>query len=498
MRQFIVMLGFVIVCSGCENRSISQWSVPRNIAPNLTGTSEKLSLAVDMVGNPHVAWAEHLESFIGDEIYYAYRRADGSWQAPLNVSQTPTPSYDPVLLTDGLGQLHLLWSEQRIGVPTPRPRQTDIFWRLRGDTGWTSPISIFQRDTVGTIPPAHIVSDSTGTLFVVVHAWSGRVGIPAIGLITRRSGSWQSVRALRIGLTPSIGIDSAGVLRIAYVIGIPDSIAPDINSVFTIYSTNGGLTWSDSVLVSRSGLAEAGYPRMVTDSFGRHHVIWFKSPPNQVLPRALYHSSSIDGIEWQPAINLTEGIDAFYTSFDCVADRYGRLHVVAQGVAQGNNRLYYFVFSNNSWSAGERIAGTPFMVALAVSPSGVLHLVWSDGDTTSRGVYHAERNIALSAPKDNTALPKTYSLSPSFPNPFNATTQIHFELPERVRVSLTIYDLLGRKVTVLVKEVREAGYHIASWNADGVASGMYFARFIATNVSGSVRYLKVSKLVLAK
>jgi len=50
----------------------------------------------------------------------------------------------------------------------------------------------------------------------------------------------------------------------------------------------------------------------------------------------------------------------------------------------------------------------------------------------------------------------------------------------------------------LVKEVREAGYHIASWNADGVASGMYFARFIATNVSGSVRYLKVSKLVLAK
>jgi tetratricopeptide (TPR) repeat protein len=85
------------------------------------------------------------------------------------------------------------------------------------------------------------------------------------------------------------------------------------------------------------------------------------------------------------------------------------------------------------------------------------------------------------------ALPAKVALLDNYPNPFNPSTTLKYELPAGGNVSLTVYDVLGREVTVLVKGYHEAGRYSVTWNASAVASGMYFAQFAVKDEVGLVR-----------
>jgi hypothetical protein len=89
-------------------------------------------------------------------------------------------------------------------------------------------------------------------------------------------------------------------------------------------------------------------------------------------------------------------------------------------------------------------------------------------------------------------IPTSYSLLQNFPNPFNPTTRIHFGIPKVSKVSLVIYDVLGRKVVTLVDKQLVPGYYDYNWNASSMASGVYFYRLRA----GS--FTETKKLVLLK
>ncbi len=95
-------------------------------------------------------------------------------------------------------------------------------------------------------------------------------------------------------------------------------------------------------------------------------------------------------------------------------------------------------------------------------------------------------------------IPGEFLLAQNFPNPFNPTTEIRFDLPEAGNVSLVVYDVLGREVATLATGYREVGYHLAIWNAAGQASGVYFARFNVTNADGKNIYSKINKLMLIR
>jgi hypothetical protein len=95
------------------------------------------------------------------------------------------------------------------------------------------------------------------------------------------------------------------------------------------------------------------------------------------------------------------------------------------------------------------------------------------------------------------ALPKSYELGQNFPNPFNATTQIRFNVPAASQVSLDVYDILGRKVRTLVNDYLTAGVKQILWDGrnqsgDQVASGVYFYRMTAGD------YNQIKKMVLLK
>lgn len=90
-------------------------------------------------------------------------------------------------------------------------------------------------------------------------------------------------------------------------------------------------------------------------------------------------------------------------------------------------------------------------------------------------------------------LPASLVLFNNFPNPFNPTTTIKFYLPGKSKVRVTVYDLLGAEVAVLLDEEREAGEQYAFWqgrnsSGRGVASGVYFYRVTtpSTNAAGKM------------
>jgi hypothetical protein len=72
--------------------------------------------------------------------------------------------------------------------------------------------------------------------------------------------------------------------------------------------------------------------------------------------------------------------------------------------------------------------------------------------------------------------PGTFTLEQNYPNPFNPSTTVSFRLAATTNVTLTIYDVLGREITTIINEVRNAGTHSVIWNAAGHASGVYFYR----------------------
>jgi hypothetical protein len=89
-------------------------------------------------------------------------------------------------------------------------------------------------------------------------------------------------------------------------------------------------------------------------------------------------------------------------------------------------------------------------------------------------------------------MPVRVELLQNYPNPFNASTTITFSVPSKLPVILKIFDVLGREVFNLVSEELSAGTYSRQWNAEGMASGIYFYRLQA----GS--FTEIKKLILLR
>lgn len=88
--------------------------------------------------------------------------------------------------------------------------------------------------------------------------------------------------------------------------------------------------------------------------------------------------------------------------------------------------------------------------------------------------------------------PKEFELFQNFPNPFNPSTEISFQIPSASFVTLKIFDILGNEVTSLINEEKPSGTYKVIWNAANNPSGIYFYQLKAGN------FIKTKKLILLK
>ena len=81
--------------------------------------------------------------------------------------------------------------------------------------------------------------------------------------------------------------------------------------------------------------------------------------------------------------------------------------------------------------------------------------------------------------EERRGMPSEFELSQNYPNPFNPSTTIKYELPKSTEVRLSVYDLLGREVSILVNDRGDAGVHEVKFDAANLASGVYVYRLTA-------------------
>ncbi len=89
-------------------------------------------------------------------------------------------------------------------------------------------------------------------------------------------------------------------------------------------------------------------------------------------------------------------------------------------------------------------------------------------------------------------IPKRFAVSQNYPNPFNPSTTIGFSIPTRSGVRITVYNILGQEIRILLNEEKQAGYYTVTWDVSAIAGGIYFYRITAGD------YTECKKMILLK
>ena len=136
--------------------------------------------------------------------------------------------------------------------------------------------------------------------------------------------------------------------------------------------------------------------------------------------------------------------------------------------------------TNNGMRWTDVSTGLPYTsaCALAVFPDSTGSINLFAG--TYSGVWRRSSSEMITSVHSPTSeLSDEFLLLHNFSNPFNPSTTVKFELPRASHVSLTVYDILGGEVSVLVDERKEAGVHEVKFDGSRLASGVYVYRMQA-------------------
>ncbi len=282
-------------------------------------------------------------------------------------------------------------------------------------------------------------------------------------------------------------------------------------------STDGGATWEvtenafdvngiQGTLPQKANIRVNGLPRLAVDESGGGYqgMLYIVTTEKNLAPAGgdpdiVLRSSSDSGRTWSAGIRVNQDSpnNGKIQYFPAVhVDEFGGVNILyySDETTTSDSAAVFLARSvdgGTSWEAGEigdhRFLPQPIgglgagyqgdNISLT-STGDTLRPVWTDN---SSGIYQLWTcNVALPFhpnPVDEPApLPSGYALKQNYPNPFNPSTVIRFTLPRAEEVTLSVYDLSGKKVATLVSGRLPAGEHSAIFSTEGglMGSGIYF------------------------
>ena len=122
----------------------------------------------------------------------------------------------------------------------------------------------------------------------------------------------------------------------------------------------------------------------------------------------------------------------------------------------------------------------------------ILSVVYQEANSGNIVVMDYQLGIPNAIEKDNLQA-TNFSLEQNFPNPFNPSTVIKYQVPVNTEIELTVYDASGRKIKNLVSSYQKTGVYSVEWNAENLASGVYYYRLRTSSGFNQTR-----KMVLLK
>lgn len=162
-----------------------------------------------------------------------------------------------------------------------------------------------------------------------------------------------------------------------------------------------------------------------------------------------------------------------------------------------NRGVYRTTNAGNNWSDfnGGAMQTSYAIRSLVYKTTGNPTLFAGMGGTTTAstgtGLYEYSW-VVIGTGNQYSGIPTTYDLSQNYPNPFNPITKIEYQLPKSGLIKITVYDMLGREIEILVNEYKEPGYYKIDFDGVKYTSGIYFYRM---EMNG---YTSTKKMVLVK
>jgi len=155
------------------------------------------------------------------------------------------------------------------------------------------------------------------------------------------------------------------------------------------------------------------------------------------------------------------------------------------------NAQEYAIARLDNWLVPANVGGDTKIYAV-VDPGNHIDEVHEDNNTCWKLLNYELKNPTAVITQTE-AIPGNYRLGKNYPNPFNPLTTINFDLPDRQPVKVTVYNVLGEAVGVLLERTLPAGRHHVVWDASGMASGVYFYRLQAGK-----KFISTEKLILLR
>jgi hypothetical protein len=210
--------------------------------------------------------------------------------------------------------------------------------------------------------------------------------VQAVDWATTQRLTWAS----GVSEDPAMAVDSIGSLHLVW-----HDNAPGNYEIYHKKSANGGATWTASRrLMWTSGAST--HPALAAGAAGSLHLFWEDNTPGNY---EIYHKKSTDGgATWSANQRLTW--TAGHSLCPAVAvGPSGHLHLVWEDSTPGNAEVYYKKSTNAgaTWSTSQRLtwtAGYSGQAAVAVDSSGYLHLIWQDDTPGNHEIYYKKSAMA--------------------------------------------------------------------------------------------------------
>ncbi len=234
------------------------WTGPENISDS-AGASDPPRMALDGGGALHVVWSELSGS--DRAIYYARRATDGTWSAPLPISGAGTTVAAPQLAVDGGGAVHAVWTAA--GSAT-----TAVFYARRATDGtWSAPLEISQ--DAGPAAAPQVAADGSAAVHV---AWATSSGSSDVFYARRSSGgSWSAPHNVSANdsasSAPLLAVESGGTAHVLWN-DLGQAGKPDV--YYARRATDGA--WSSGQNVSQT--AGNSSLQQVVNASGTIHMVW--------------------------------------------------------------------------------------------------------------------------------------------------------------------------------------------------------------------------------